>query len=420
MFIARGPTMPLIHRLTLHHALAGFALGLFLAVQTLFLKEKGIDLWHIGLLFGAFGAATACFELPLGALADIHGRVRIYRLSRLIALTGILLAVVMDGFWGLFIAMTLLGVSRALDSGSIQAWQLDHLKAAGLAEKLPNAIARFHSASAAAIASGALLGGYLPGWVPDPVYWKVRPTEWNLLAQAAITALHLLMLGWLFKEGDPKASHSSVSGLRHQLRTATRVAFQQPKLLRLFACAFLVGLVLFALEAYWQPRVLVLAPDTDYAVFGWLASGYFLAAAAGPMVLGWVLKRIHPPTEQMIFGIMALLSPLLMALALQSTLLGYAPTYLLFMLVLSMVNVPFEITLAEEAPNELRSTLFSILSLALQTGGVVMAYGLSVFVQWIGIDGLWIGLASLLGLNGLFGLAMGFLRRHTRSIKEAS
>ncbi len=396
--------MSLIHRLTLHHALAGFALGLFLAVQTLFLKEKGIDLWHIGLLFGAFGAATVCFELPLGALADIHGRVRIYRLSRLIALSGILLAVVLDGFWGLFIAMALLGVSRALDSGSIQAWQLDHLKAAGLAERIPNAIARFHSASAAAIASGALLGGYLPGWMQDSVYWQPRPTEWNLLAQATITALHLLMLGWLFKEGDPKAGHSSTSGLRHQLRSAVLVAFHRPKLLRLFASAFLVGLVLFALEAYWQPRVLELAPDTNYAVFGWLASGYFLAAAAGPMVLGRVLKRIHPPTEAMIFGILALLGPLLTALALQSTLLAYAPTYLLFMLVLSMINVPFEITLAEEAPNEVRSTLFSILSLSLQTGGVVMAYGLSFCVQWIGIAGLWIGLASLLALSGLVGL----------------
>ena len=49
--------MTLIQRLTLHHGLAGLSLGVFIAVQTLFLQEKGMSLTQIGLLFGAYASA---------------------------------------------------------------------------------------------------------------------------------------------------------------------------------------------------------------------------------------------------------------------------------------------------------------------------------------------------------------------------
>lgn len=411
--------MVLINRLTLHHTLAGFALGLFFAVQTLFLLEKGIGLWHIGLLFGAFGATTALLELPLGALADFHGRVRVYGLSRLITLIGIVLAMMMDAFWGLFLAIVLLGVGRALDSGSIQAWQIDQLKAAGRTDDIPRAIARFHSATAVAIATGALLGGYLPEWLAGAGFWNARPTEWNLLAQALVTGVHLLLLGWLFKEGDPKADPRVNPSIRNQLHIALEFGVNNPRLRGLFISAFMVGLVLFSLEAYWQPRVTEIAPGTNYAVFGWLASGYFIAAAAGPMLLGWLYKHWQPASERLILIILTLMAPLLAMLALQTNLLGYAPTYLALMLVLSMINLPFEMTLAKEVPNEVRSTLFSVLSLALQAGGVAMAYGLSFCIRWIGIEGLWLGLAALLAFSGLGGLVKASVTRRNVPIPNS-
>lgn len=408
--------MSLIHRLTLHHGLAGFAMGLFLAVQTLFLQEKGFDLWQIGLLFGAFGATTVFLELPLGAVADIHGRVRIYGLSRLLVLVGILLAAVLDSFWGAMGAIALLGIGRALDSGSIEAWQVDQLNATGQGDRIPSAIARFHVTAALSIASGALLGGYLPDWLESLSADGMRPTEWNLWAQAAITGVHLVLLKWLFREGDPTQPHAGHGGIRSQLRIAIGHGFHNPRLRSLFATAFVIGLVLFSIEAYWQPRVSDIAPGIDYAVFGWLAAGYFLAAALGPMVIA-VLNRHWPITpDRLIQGVVLLLSPLLAMLALQTQLAGYAPAYLVFMLVLSMINAPFEMLMAEEVPSDVRSTLFSVLSLSLQLGGAVMAYGLSFTVQWIGIEGLWLGLAGLLALRGMAGL---FSLRKPRQAQRA-
>ncbi|GGX59460.1 MFS transporter [Saccharospirillum salsuginis] len=395
--------MSLINRLTLHHGLAGFGIGLFLAVQTLFLQEKGFDLWQIGLLFGTFGATTAVLELPLGAMADIHGRVRVYGVSRLLVLAGVLLAALMDSFWGAMAAIALLGIGRALDSGSIEAWQVDRLNASNQGDRIPSAIARFHVATALAIACGALLGGYLPDWLEPVRADKMRPTEWNLWAQAAVTGVHLLLLRWLFHEGDPKQPQAGDGGIRSQLRIAVTFGFGNPRLKSVFATAVIIGLVLFSLEAYWQPRVTQIAPGVDYAVFGWLAAGYFLAAALGPMVIGVLNRRFPITPDRLILGIVLMLGPLMAILALQEHLAGYAPAYLMFMLVLSMINAPFEMLMAEEVPSEVRSTLFSVLSLSLQLGGVVMAYGLSYAVQWIGIDGLWLGLAGLLALRGLTG-----------------
>lgn len=71
--------MTLLRRLTIHHSLQGIALGLFLAVNTLFLIDKGFNLWQIGFAFGCWSVSNAFFELPLGALADNYGRVRVYR-----------------------------------------------------------------------------------------------------------------------------------------------------------------------------------------------------------------------------------------------------------------------------------------------------------------------------------------------------
>ena len=64
-------------RLITHELFSGVTFGIFLAVQGMFILEKGVEVWQIGLLFGAVVISTALFELPFGALADIHGRIKV-------------------------------------------------------------------------------------------------------------------------------------------------------------------------------------------------------------------------------------------------------------------------------------------------------------------------------------------------------
>lgn len=392
--------MTLIQRLSIHHGLKGLSMGLFLTVQTLFLQEKGLSLWHLGILFGTFSITAALLELPLGFAADRLGRIRLYACARVIGLLGTLLAILLDQFSLLLGVMALLGASRALDSGCIEAWQSERLQEAEPAAALPRRLAGFHTLNALAMAAGALAGGYLTDalslWTPP----TMRPTEWNLFAQAIITLIHLALIPILFREPTLARDASTKANLP-RLKPALLLAWQLRPLRRLLGVAIALGMLLFALETYWQPRVIELAPGTAYAVFGWLVTGYFLAAAAGPALLATLLKRWPVTLDHQLIVILLLTSPALTLLALQTTLPGFASGYLGVMLITAMLSVPMEALIAEQVPGPMRSTLYSLLSLALQAGGVALMLGFSWLVPTLGINGFWLTLAVVLLLAGL-------------------
>lgn len=405
--------MALVNRLSLHYLLVGMSLGVFVAVQTLFLQNKGMDLTQIGLLFGAYASATTLLELPLGALADRYGRVRIYALSRLLTLLAALLCLVSSDFDWLFAALALAGVGRALDSGSIEAWQVEALERAHLAQRLDVYIGRFHSCTATGLAAGAIVGGYLPTWL-GPFWFEQPATQWNLLLQAGLTALHLCLLPWLFYEGDLGSDHGTGGGVQ-TLRQALAQLRSNQTLRALVLVAWIIGLLLFALETYWQAHLRALLPTVSYAVFGWLSSGYFLAAAVGPWVLVRLVRCCGGASSFWLVALLGWVALVFAALGWQISLTGFAAAYLGFMLSLSMLNVPLETLVARTTPNHLRATLYSLISLAIQSGGLAVAFGFSWLLPWLGIAGLW---SCLAGLGVLTALLLPWLMDFNRRDKN--
>jgi len=110
-------------RMITHEALGGLSFGLILAVFGVFYVEKGLSLWQISILFGT----TALFEMPCGALADIYGRLRIFRISKLVGISAILLLLFSPSFPLLFISSIAIGLMHALDSGTVDAWMVERL-----------------------------------------------------------------------------------------------------------------------------------------------------------------------------------------------------------------------------------------------------------------------------------------------------
>ena len=99
-------------RIATHELLSGVTFGIFLAVQGMLILEKGIAIWQIGILFGTVVISTALFELPFGALADIHGRIKIYRASRVVVIFAMTCIIFTFNFWLLLGVMALLGIGR--------------------------------------------------------------------------------------------------------------------------------------------------------------------------------------------------------------------------------------------------------------------------------------------------------------------
>ena len=112
-------------RLTLHNLLSGLGLGAFLAVQGVFMGEHGAEVWQIGLIIGLFAVIVAIAEVPLGVLADTRGRIAFFRLALVLqALAGAIL-VLLPNFWGLIAGASVLALSTASASGTIDAWAVE-------------------------------------------------------------------------------------------------------------------------------------------------------------------------------------------------------------------------------------------------------------------------------------------------------
>src|SRR5690606_25643164 len=139
-----------------------FGLVMPMAVMVLLAQSRGITLTEVGLFMGLYSMVVAVLELPSGALADALGRKRAFLLGGALSIVarGIFL-VAFD--LGAFIAFAVvLGASRALTSGSLDAWFIDALLAEDPETDLQPGLAAAGSDQLAGLAGGPLLGSALP------------------------------------------------------------------------------------------------------------------------------------------------------------------------------------------------------------------------------------------------------------------
>ncbi|MGW0863762.1 MFS transporter [Streptomyces sp. NPDC002611] len=137
--------------------------GLGLASMVLLLGERGMSLAAIAGLFAAHSLTVAALELPTGGLSDVLGRRPILATAGALNMVACCLVGLGTTVWVLAAGMVLMGMSRALASGSAEAWYVDTVQAsAGPDAELRTGLARGGTATSAALAAGLLLGGALP------------------------------------------------------------------------------------------------------------------------------------------------------------------------------------------------------------------------------------------------------------------
>lgn len=383
-------------RLIFHELLGGVGFGLFLAIQGVFFLQKGLDLWQIGVVFGVIVAATALFELPFGAMADIYGRIRVFQASRLVYLAAILALLFSAQFWGVIIASALLGLAQALNSGSIEAWVVERLNAEGEGDKLQSYIGTFQAAMAGGLTIGAIVGGYIPKLLPETTLFS--PTGWNLVIAFGVVTLHLLLTPFLFHEGEEVTAPEDRETLAHQLQSAVGFAFDNPTLRGILVLGVFLGLAIVSIEAYWQPRLVEIAGEPTYVAFGWITAGYFAMAILGPMLIGLLAEGANISARAQVAVLPLILAGGLFVLSMQGSFAPYVGAYLAFMLVFSMINPPVATLLNEESPDSSRSTMQSLLSFVLTVGGAVAMLIFAFLVKQIGIAQTWALAAAVLAL----------------------
>ena len=89
---------------------------------------------EIGALFAVYAAVTMTAELPFGGLADGVGRKPVFLIATVASLMAAVVFILSGTFWPLAASFGLVGLGRALRSGTLDAWYVEglHARASGI------------------------------------------------------------------------------------------------------------------------------------------------------------------------------------------------------------------------------------------------------------------------------------------------
>ncbi len=390
-------------RLSVDKFLVGFYFGLFLALQGVLLIEKGVQVWQLGFILGAITISATLFEVPFGATADNYGRLKVYRISRLVYIGSIFLFLLFDDFSFIFAAAILLGLSNALSSGTIDAWYVERLKEKGRMDLLLSLKGLLQAMMAAGMVAGSLTGGYLPIFLGQ--WGNIAGADWNLIAILFLSIFHLSLTYFLFQEGEEiiqKTEKAPGKAVGKTIINALHDARNNPIIIELLIIGSFIGFILTTIESYWQPKILQFDEHAEYYIFGWISAGYFSMAIIGPILIGILSHNLKLKKIYIVRTIIFILIIFMIATALAVGVYSFIIAYFLFMLFFSMVNPPAFALLNEQVNDENRSTMLSLFSLTFALGAALSAFTIPFLVRVIGISNSWLAASTLIAVFLIF------------------
>jgi MFS family permease len=263
--------------------------GLFVTVFVLLMTERGLTLAQIGVGTAAQGVVMLVLELPSGGLADALGRKPVLVIAGTTGIIATALLLAVHDVWLLAIVFALNGVSRALDSGPLQAWFVDEATAIDPHVDIERELGREGVVLSVAIGAGALLGS---GLVRFDGLLGVDSLAVPLVVSLVVQMISLGAITTSMHERRARAgwvgAARSISEVPAVIRGAV-TAIRASRLLRALVIAeFAWGFGMIAFETFFPPRLAELGGGVDEAAVwigpvvtaAWVLSA--LGAAAGP------------------------------------------------------------------------------------------------------------------------------------------
>jgi MFS family permease len=258
--------------------------GFLIPVMTLVPLSRGLTLTEIGVVFGAVGIVVLVLELPTGGLSDSLGRRPVLIAASVLSIVSVGLFTIADSF-GLFVAASvILGIFRALDSGPLEAWYVDHTLHADPEASIERGLGHGSSILGVAIASGALISGGLVALHPIA---SIDPLTLPLLVALAFSVVNLGAILILMSEAprarDPRAVARSIRAVPGVVREGLGLLRGSRVLAALVAVELFWGFSMVTFETFFPIRLsgLVGGEDAAAAIMGPVGSAAWLAAAGG-------------------------------------------------------------------------------------------------------------------------------------------
>ena len=258
--------------------------GFLIPVITLVPLSRGLTLTEIGVVFSVVGIVVLVLELPTGGLSDSLGRRPVLIAASVLSILSLGLFTIADSF-GLFLAaMAIQGVYRALDSGPLEAWYVDHTLHADPEASIERGLGHGSSILGVAIASGALVSGGLVALHP---IGSIDPLTLPLLVALGLGVVNLVAIVTLLSEPprarDPRAVARSIRAVPGVVAEGLGLLRGSRVLAALVAVELFWGFSMVTFETFFPIRLsgLVGGEDAAAAIMGPVGSAAWLAAAGG-------------------------------------------------------------------------------------------------------------------------------------------
>ncbi|MEU0190348.1 MFS transporter [Streptomyces afghaniensis] len=270
--------------------------GLGLASMVLLFSDRGMSLAAVAGLFAAHSLTVAALELPTGGLSDVVGRRPVLATAGVLNVVACVLVGLGTTAWVLTAGMVLMGVGRALASGTAEAWYVDTVQErSGPDAELRTGLARGGSATSAALAAGILLGGALPwllglgpdlgGRLSEATSGAVLPLSVPILLAAAVRVVFVCYVLAVLREPPrpPATLRSVLRGVPVTVLDGLRLGGRDALVRRVLLTAAAVGCALATVELLIPGRTVELtgAPGSGAMVYAALSCAGFVCNAVG-------------------------------------------------------------------------------------------------------------------------------------------
>jgi predicted MFS family arabinose efflux permease len=402
------------------------ATALPLALLVLILQARGINLFQVGLLLGAYSLAIVFLELPTGGLADAIGRKRVTLLAYGATVISSIIILVAFSFPMFLLAFVLNGVGRALASGALDAWFVDALQTADPHIDIQPPLAQASTVSLIALGSGTLLGGLIPqwfAWLPSGETAVFTPLTMTIVIGLFIRLVSFTVLSVAIKEERGQTAASDWRQNARQvpaiIREAVQLSRRSRNVLLLLGITFVGGIGILSLETFWQPFFadLMGGGEENSFFFGLLMTGYFLVGIAGNMLATHLSKWLRKQYALVAALFQGLEGVWLLMLGSMTAVYPAAAFFWLAYMSLSGVNSPLAALFNQEIPADRRSVMLSIQSLAMYAGSIIGSSVLGYVAELFSIQVAWTVAGGVLLVSLYLYWPIYSQKRHERETK---
>jgi MFS family permease len=393
-----------------------FIAGLLFPVLILLVLDKGLSLFEAGTIMAIYSGTAVLMELPTGGLADSIGRKKVYMISLLVHIIGVLSFLVSFNYLTVALAAFFMGLGRALSSGSIDAWFVDEFKAAAPGGNLQKALAKANICIPIGLGLGSLIGGLLPMTAGRYLNAELGITIFaaNLLVVLVADVLQISLTNSMIEEKVVLPGRGSIKdGFRNVpsiVTTSVTYGVRNRSVLVLLLVMMAFGFGISGLELLWQPRVNAIMGDGAQTwIMGVLAAAYFVVSAVGSFVVTPFCRLLKDDYVRVMGVLLVVMGALMAILAMQNEILMFSTFYLLVYMVLGMTQSPYGSLYNDEVPTEHRSTMLSFQSLVMQGGGLMGSIMLGYVAGASGIPAAWFIAAAVVAFSSL---GFFYLRAH--------